>query len=74
MRIAQEKLHFDLYEKRFAIFEAARKLIGEAIKRRTLTQPILELSMHYHADRRRDPTLIYNGVISCRPAPVKSSI
>jgi hypothetical protein len=30
-RIAWSKLQFDLYEKRFAIFAAARKLIGEAI-------------------------------------------
>jgi hypothetical protein len=31
VRIARAKLHFDLYKKRFAVFEAARRLIAEAI-------------------------------------------
>jgi hypothetical protein len=35
------------------------------IRRRTLTPPILDLSVHYHADRHRDP-------ICGRPPPRKS--
>jgi hypothetical protein len=41
VRIARAKLHFDLYEKRFAIFEAARKLISEAITTASVSQSIL---------------------------------
>jgi hypothetical protein len=37
VQIARAKLHFDLYEKRFAVFEAARSLIGEAIRSANLT-------------------------------------
>jgi hypothetical protein len=31
VQIARVKLRFDLYDKRFAVFEAVRKLVGEAI-------------------------------------------
>ena len=41
VHIAQAKLHFDLYEKRFAIFEAARSLIGEAIQNANVSQSSL---------------------------------
>jgi hypothetical protein len=37
VQIARAKLHFDLYEKRFAVFEAARRLIGEAIRTANIT-------------------------------------
>src|SRR5580658_1146849 len=41
VRIARAKLHFDLYEKRFAVFEAARKLIVEAIAASNVSQSSL---------------------------------
>jgi ABC-type nickel/cobalt efflux system permease component RcnA len=41
VRIARVKLQFDLYEKRFAVFQAARKLFGEAISQGNISTPSL---------------------------------
>jgi hypothetical protein len=49
-RIAWAKLQFDLYEKRFAIFAAARKLFGEVISTGNVTDASLRAYMLGTAD------------------------
>jgi ABC-type nickel/cobalt efflux system permease component RcnA len=50
MRIAWSKLQFDLYEKRFAIYAAARKLISEAVSHGNVSDASLRAYMLGAAD------------------------